>query len=327
MKRSVFLGTTPCITVALAIAAAPAAVMAYPTKPIRVLVGFPAGGSTDVLTRQIGVKLADRLGQQIIVDNRPGATGNLAAEIVAKGTPDGHTLMMATVASHGINPALFRAMPYDAVRDFQPVTLVATYPLLLAINAGTGIRDVRQLIEAAKTKPGALRVASSGNGSPGHLSAEVFMATANVELIHVPYKGGAPATISVLGGETQLMFATLPGMMPHVKAGRVIAAAVTTGKRSPALPDVPTVAEAGGLTGFDISSWAGVVGPARMPRHVVQRLHREIVGVITSPDLRDRLAAEGAEPVGNTPEAFAAFIKSELAMWSKAVKQAGAQLN
>ncbi len=300
---------------------------AYPNKPIRLLVGFPPGGSTDVLSRQVGAKLGEALNQQIVVDNRPGATGNVASETVAKANPDGYTLMMATVASHGINPSLFKKVPYDPVKDFQPITLVATYPLVLATNPQAGAKTTRQLIDLAKAKPGQVRVSSSGNGSPGHLSAEVFKGIAGIELLHVPYKGGAPSTIALLANEAQISFQTLPGMMPHIKSGRAIALAVTTGKRSPALPDVPTVAESGGLKGFDVSSWAGFVGPARLPKDVLARLHGEIVKVLHGPDMRGRLTAEGAEPVGNMPDAFGAFIKSELAMWAKAVKQSGTQLD
>ncbi len=314
------------VCVLCVLATAPAAAN-YPNKPIRLVVGFPAGGSTDVLSRQVGIKLGELLGQQIVIDNRAGATGNMASELVARATPDGYTLMMATVASHGINPSLFRGLRYDPVRDFQPVTLVATYPLLLAINSSLGARSVKELIAMAKAKPGQLRVASSGNGSPGHLSAEIFKAMAGVDLQHVPYKGGSPSTVAVLSGEAHLTFATLPGMMPHLKGGKVIAAGVTTAKRSPAVPEVPTVAEAGSLPGFNISSWAGVVAPAGTPKAVIERLHAALVQVLNSPEMRERLAREGAEPVGNRPDEFAAFIKSELAMWSKAVKQAGAQID
>jgi len=222
---------------------------------------------------------------------------------------------------------LFRGLRYDPVRDFQPVTLVATYPLLLAINSSLGARSVKELIAMAKAKPGQLRVASSGNGSPGHLSAEIFKAMAGVDLQHVPYQGGSPSTVAVLSGEAHLTFATLPGMMPHLKGGKVIAAGVTTAKRSPAVPEVPTVAEAGSLPGFNISSWAGVVAPAGTPKAVIERLHAALVQVLNSPEMRERLAREGAEPVANRPDEFAAFIKSELAMWSKAVKQAGAQID
>jgi tripartite-type tricarboxylate transporter receptor subunit TctC len=309
-----------------AIASAPTAAQ-YPSKPIRLLVGFPPGGSTDVLARQVGAKLGEALGQQVVIDNRPGATGNVASETVAKANPDGYTLLMATVASHGINPALFKKVPYDPVKDFQPVTLVATYPLVLAANPAVGVKTTKQLIELAKSKPGQIRVASSGNGSPGHLSAEIFKSMSGADLLHIPYKGGAPSTIAVLSNEAQITFATLPGMMPHLKSGRALALGVTTAARSPALPEVPTIAESGGLAGFDVSSWAGIVLPAHTPKDVVTRVHREIVKALNSPDMLSRLSAEGANPVGNSPDQFAAFIKSELAMWAKAVKQAGTQID
>jgi tripartite-type tricarboxylate transporter receptor subunit TctC len=297
----------------------------YPTKPIRVLVGFPAGGSTDVLTRQIGIRLTEVLGQQIIVDNRPAASGILASELVARGNPDGYTLMMATVASHGINPALYRKIPYNVVKDFAPVTLVATYPLVLAANPSVGVKTVKDLIGAVSAKPGQFRLASSGTGSPGHLSGEIFKGLAKIDWIHVPYKGGAPANLAVLSGEAHLTFATMPAMIPHVRAGRLTGLAVTTSKRSPAAPDLPAVAES--LPGFDVSSWAGLVAPAGTPRAVVARLQKDTAGVITGPELRKQLASEGAEPVGNSPDQFAAFIKAELAKWEKAVKQAGARLD
>ena len=259
----------------------------YPTKPLRMLVGFPPGGSTDVLARQIAAKLSESLGQQVVVDNRSGASGNLASELVAKGVADGYTLMMATVASHAINPAMYRKLAFDPIRDFQPVTLVATYPLLLTINATVGAKTVQDLIALAKSKPGQLRFASSGSGSPGHLSGEIFKGAAAVDLLHVPYKGGAPANMAVLSGEAHITFATLPGMMPFVKAGRVTAAAVTTAKRSPALPEVPSIAEAG-LAGFDVSSWAGVVAPAKTPRAIVTKLNEEIRRIVQAKDMRDR---------------------------------------
>jgi tripartite-type tricarboxylate transporter receptor subunit TctC len=297
----------------------------YPTKPIRVLVGFPPGGSTDVLTRQIGIRLSEALGQQIIVDNRPAASGILASELVARGNPDGYTLMMATVASHGINPALYRKIPYNVVKDFAPVTLVATYPLVLAVNPSVPVKTVKDLIAAASAKPGQFRLSSSGTGSPGHLSGEIFRGLAKIEWIHVPYKGGAPANVAVLSGEAHLTFATMPAMIPHVRAGRVLGLAVTTAMRSPAAPELPAVAES--LPGFDVSSWAGLVAPTGTPRGIVARLQKETTSVINGPELRKQLASEGAEPVGNTPEQFAAFIKVELDKWAKAVKQAGAQLD
>lgn len=307
----------------VAAAASPAAT--YPTKPIRVIVGFPPGGSTDVLTRLIGVRLSEGLGQQIIVDNRPAAGGTMASELTANANADGYTLMMATVASHGINPSLYRKIPYDAVKDFSPITLIATYPLVLAIHPSLAVRTVKDLIEVAKAKPGQLRYASSGNGSPGHLSGEIFKTLAKVDLTHLPYKGGAPANIAVLSGEVHLTFATMPGMIPHVRSGKAQALAVTTSKRSPAAPEIPAIAES--LPGFDVSSWAGLVAPAGTPRSIIARLQAETVKVITSRELRETLAKEGAEPVGNTPEQFAAFIRTEVEKWAKAIKQAGAQID
>ncbi len=311
--------------------AAPALVCAqivdsYPTKPIRLLVGFPPGGSTDILSRQVGLRLAAALGQQVVIDNRAGAAGNLASELVAKGTPDGYTLLMATVSSHGINPGLYKQVPYDAVKDYAPVTLVASYPLILAVNPAVPVKNVKDLIALAKAKPGTVRFGSSGNGSPGHLSGEIFKGMAAVDLVHVPYKGGAPSTIAVLSGEVQVTFATLPGAMPHIKSGKLNGPAVTTAKRSPALPDVPTIAESG-LPGFDVSSWAGLMAPAGTPKGVVQKLNAAIVKVLADPDMRERLAGEGAEPVGNSPEQFAAFVKIELTKWARAIKQAGAQID
>jgi len=312
---------------ALAVVAVPAlaqGTVAWPTKPLRMLVGFPPGGSTDVLSRQVGQKLGDALGQQVVIDNRAGAAGNIASETVARATPDGYTILMATVSSHAINPALYRKLPFDPLRDFQPITLVATYPLVLASNPQVPAKSVKELIALARAKPGDVRFSSSGNGSPGHLSGEIFKASAGVNMTHVPYKGGAPATIALLANEVQIIFATLPGMMPHVKAGRAVALAVTTAKRTPALPDLPSIAEAG-VPGFDVSSWAGIVGPAKLPAPILKRLHAETVRALEAKDLRDRLASEGANPVGNTPEQFAAFMKVEAAQWSKAVKAAGAQ--
>lgn len=298
----------------------------YATKPIRLLVGFPAGGSTDILSRQVGLRLSEMLGQQVVIDNRAGAAGNLASELVARGNPDGYTLLMATVSSHGINPGLYRNVRYDPIKDFAPVTLIASYPLILAVNPGVPVKTVKELIALAKSTPGAVRFGSSGNGSPGHLSGEIFKSMAGVELLHVPYKGGAPSTLAVLSGEVQITFATLPGAMPHIKSGKLNGPAVTTAKRSPALPEVPTIAESG-LPGFDISSWAGLMAPAGTPKAVVLKLNAATVKALASPDMRERLASEGAEPVGNTPEQFAAFVKVELTKWARAIKQAGAQID
>lgn len=326
MRKPMRLLPLAAAVAALAAPLSPAIAAEYPAKPIRMLVGFPPGGSTDVLARLVGQFLGQSLQQQVVIDNRAGATGNVASELTARANPDGYTLMMATVASHAINPALFSKVPYDPVKDFAPVSLVASYPLVLVINPRVPAKSVGQIVELARAKPGQLRYSSSGNGSPGHLSAELFKSAARIDMIHVPYKGGAPATTAVLSGEVEMNFGTLPAMMPHVKAGKLLAPAVTTARRSPALPEVPTVAE-GGLSGFDVSSWAGVVAPAGTPRPIVDRLQRELVAVLKNPTVRERLASEGAEPVGNTPAEFGAFIKVELVKWAAAVKQAGARVD
>lgn len=298
----------------------------FPSKPIRMLVGFPAGGSTDLLSRQIAQALGQSVQQQVIVDNRSGATGNVASEITARANADGYTLMMATVATHAINPALFSKLPFDPIKDFSAVSLIAQYPLLLAVNPGVAAKSVRELIDLARAKPGALRYSSSGNGSPGHLAAEIFRLASKTDMQHVPYKGGSPALTAVIAGECQLNFGTLPGMMPHAKANRLRALAVTTRSRSPALPDVPTVAESG-VTGFDVSSWAGVVAPAGTPKAVIAKLHGEIVNLLKQPAMNSRLSAEGAPPIGSTPGEFAKFMREELVKWATAVKQAGARID
>ena len=311
----------------LALVAASASIAAdYPTKPIRMLVGFPAGGSTDILSRQIAQGLTQSLQQQVIVDNRSGATGNVASEITARANPDGYTLMMATVATHAINPAIFSKVPFDPIKDFTAVSLIAQYPLLLASHPNVAAKSVRELIELARTKPGQIRYSSSGNGSPGHLAAEIFRIASKTDLLHVPYKGGSPAVAAVIAGECQINFGTLPGMMPHAKANRLRALAVTTVTRSPALSDVPTIAEAG-VAGYDVSSWAGVVTPNGTPKAIVARLQREIVDVLKQPAMNARLAGEGAPPIGSTPEAFAKFMRGELVKWAAAVKQAGARID
>jgi len=323
-KKSLHILTMTCA--AMLLTAGNGLAGEYPHKPIRMLVGFPAGGSTDVLSRQVAQALTLPMKQQIIVDNRPGATGIMAAELTAKAEGDGYTLMMATVATHAINPALFSKVPFDPIRDFMPVSLVAQYPLLLAVNPSLQAKSVKELIDLAQAKPGSIRYSSSGNGSPGHLAAEIFRIASKTDLQHVPYKGGSPALAAVISNECHINFGTLPGMMPHAKANRLRAVAITTRGRSPALPEVPTVAESG-LAGFDVSSWAGIVAPAGTPKPILTRLHREIVGVLKEPSLNAKLAAEGAPPVGNSPDEFSRFMRDELVKWASAVKQSGARID
>lgn len=299
---------------------------AYPDKPIRMVVPFTPAGTTDILARIVAQKLSEAWGQQVVVDNRPGAGGNLGSDIVAKAPADGYTLLMATVSSHGINPTLYKKIPYDAVKDFQPVTLVALVPNMLVVHPDVKATNVQELIALAKASPGKLNVASSGSGTSIHLSAELFKTMTGVDMIHVPYKGSAPALTDLLGGQVQLMFDNMPSSIEHVRGGKLRALGVTTTKRSPVLPEVPTIAEQG-LPGYEATSWFGVMAPAGVPKPVVDKLSQQITKDITGPAGRKLIAEQGAEPVGNTPEEFAAFVKAEIAKWAKVIKDSGAQVD
>ena len=312
--------------VALAALPGVAAAQAFPSKQIRIVVPFPPGGATDILARAVAQDLQKAYGQTTLVENRPGAGGNLGADLVAKSPGDGYTLLMGTVGTHGINVALYSKMPYDAVKDFAPVTLVALVPNILVVHPSVPVKTVRELIELAKKEPGKLNYASSGNGTSIHLSGELFKAMAGVSMLHVPYKGSSPAIADLLGGQVNLMFDNMPSSLPHVKAGKLRALAVTSSKRSPALPELPTIAEAG-LPGYEASSWFGILAPAATPRDVVGKLHDAIVKGLATPETSERLASQGAEKVGNTPEQFAAFIREEIEKWGKVVKAAGAKVD
>jgi tripartite-type tricarboxylate transporter receptor subunit TctC len=287
---------------------------AYPNAPIRLVVGYAAGGTTDILARSLGEQLGKILGQTIIVDNKPGAA------FVAQAKPDGYTLYMATVASHGINPALYRGkLPFDPIKDFAPVSLVASIPLMLVLNPTLPVKSIKELIEYAKKNPGKLNYASSGNGSPGHLAAAVFNDATKIQIEHIPFKGGNPANTSVLAGETQMTFATVPGALPHVVAGKLIALGVTTKQRSGQLPNVPTIAEAAGLPTYDISTWNAVLAPKGTPDAVVARLNAAIIQAMKSPELRQRFEKEGAMPMTSTPKELSDFIVLEVERWGKVV--------
>jgi tripartite-type tricarboxylate transporter receptor subunit TctC len=298
----------------------------YPTKPIRLVVPFPAGGTTDVLARAAAQKLTETLGQAVIVDNRPGAGGNIGAELVAKSPPDGYTLLMGTVGTHAINPSLYPKMPYDHVRDFVPVILVAGVPNVLVINPALPVNSMQELIAYAKANPGKLNFASSGNGTSIHLSGELFKTMAGVQITHVPYKGSAPALQDLVGGQVQLMFDNLPSALALIKGGRLKALAVTSKERAPALPDVPTMAESG-LPGFEASSWFGLLAPAGTPQPVVAKLNAEIAKWLASPEAKEKLLAQGANAAGGTPEDFARHIAAETAKWQKVVKESGAKVD
>ena len=305
---------------------APVAAADYPTKPIRIVVPFPPGGTTDILARAVAQKLSETWNQQVIVDNRPGAGGNIGADIVAKAAPDGYTLVMGTVGTHAINPNLYARMPYDHVKDFAPVILVAGVPNVLVVNPSLPVHSVKELIDYAKANPGKLNFASSGNGTSIHLSGELFKTMAGVQMTHVPYKGSAPALADLMGGQVQLMFDNLPSSLGLIKGGKLRAVAVTSSARAAALPDVPTIAESG-LPGFEASSWFGVLAPAGTPHDIVAKLNAAIAAWLATPDAKEKLLAQGAIAAGGTPEDFAKHIDRETSKWAKVVKASGAHID
>ncbi len=311
------------VTVAAsALAQAPA----YPSKPIRLVVPFPPGGATDILARDVAQRLTEAWGQSVVVDNRPGAGGNIGTELVAKAAPDGYTLEMGTVGTHAINASLYAKMPYDPVKDFAPVILVAGVPNVLVVNPSLPVNSVAELIAYAKANPGKLNFASSGNGTSIHLSGELFKVMAGVQMVHVPYKGSAPAVQDLIAGQVQLMFDNLPPSLPQIRAGKLRALAVTSATRAPALPDVPTIAEAG-LPGFEASSWFGILAPAGTPPAIVAKLNTEIGKWLATPEAQEKLRSQGASPAGGSPEDFAKHIAAETTKWAKVVKDSGAKID
>jgi tripartite-type tricarboxylate transporter receptor subunit TctC len=310
-----------------------ASAQAWPTKPVRIVVPFAAGGTTDILARALAPELHKAFGQPFIVENRGGAGGNTGAAEVAKAAPDGHTLLMGTVGTHAINAALYTKMPFDPVKDFVPITLVAGVPNVLVLNPANaqkyGIDSVPTLIAYAKANPGKLNVASSGNGTSIHLAGELFKAMTGTFMLHLPYSGSSPALVDLIGGNTDLMFDNLPSSLQHIKAGKLKALAVTSATRSAALPDVPTVEEVGGpaLKGFEASSWFGLLAPAGTRMDIVNRIQQETAKALASPALKERLQAQGAIPSGMTSAEFSRHIAAESAKWAKVVKAAGAKVD
>lgn len=306
---------------------------AWPSKAVRIVVPFAAGGTTDILARALAPELQRAFGQPFVVDNKPGAGGNTGAADVAKAAPDGHTLLMGTVGTHAINASLYSRMPYDHVKDFVPVTLVAGVPNVLVLNPANaqkyGIDSVPALIRYAKAHPGKLNMASSGNGTSIHLAGELFKTMTGSFMLHLPYGGSGPALIDLIGGNTDLMFDNLPSSLPHIRAGKLKALAVTSAVRSAALPDLPTVEEAGGpaLKGFEASSWFGLLAPAGTPMDIVQRVQAETAKALAAPAIKERLVAQGAIPSGMTSAEFARFIAAETAKWAKVVKASGAKVD
>ena len=302
----------------------------WPTKPVRVVVPFTPGGTTDILARALAPELGKAFGQTFIVENRAGAGGNLGADVVAKSAPDGYTLVMGTVGTQAINPSLYPKMPYDAARDFAPITLVAGVPNVLVMNpakaAAAGIIDVQSFIAYARAHPGKLNMASSGNGTSIHLAGELFKSMTGTYMVHFPYRGSGPALLDLIGGTMDLMFDKLPSAMPQIKSGKLVALAVTSSARSAALPDVPTIAEAG-VKGFEASSWFGLLAPAGTPADIVSRIQQETAKALAAPALKERLLSQGAVPSGMAPADFGRFIAAETKKWSAVVKTSGAKVD
>jgi tripartite-type tricarboxylate transporter receptor subunit TctC len=309
-----------------ALSSLPVVAQQYPAKPIRMVVGFAPGGGTDLVARIIGQKMTESWGQPVLVDNRAGATGTIGADLVAKAPSDGHTLLMGHVNSHGIAPNLFKKLPYDAERDFSMVAYVGYVPNVLVIHPSVPAQNVKELIAIAKSKPGTLNYASSGVGSTQHLAGELFTLLAGVKIVHVPYKGSGPAVVDLLAGHVSMNFDTMPPVLPHIKSGRMRALALTTPKRSPQLPNVPTMIEVG-LKGFDMTNWYGVMAPAKTSRDTVTKLNAEINRIVMLPDARSKLEEAGTQLDPMSPEQFATFLHSEIAKYAKLVKAANVTLD
>lgn len=298
----------------------------YPTKPIRMIVPNPAGGGVDIIARLVVNKLSERLGQSIVVENRPGAGGTIGLGVLAQAPPDGYTLGMGVTATLAIAPSLYRRLPYDPLKDLEPVTLIATLPLILAAHPSLPAKSVRDLVTLAKARPGEIDYSSGGNGTPPHLAAELFKTLAGVKMTHVPYKGGPPAVTAVVSGEVSLMFANALPALPHIKSGRLRALAVTSSSRSDAFPDIATIAESG-IPGYHAVQWYGVIAPAGVPRIIVEKLNLEIRQVIKITDVKASLLAEGAELSDTTPEQFRQFIEQEMVKWGKVVRDSSARID
>ena len=322
------LGRFTALALGLALMFAAPAHAAYPERPVTMVVPFSAGGATDIFARIVGEELSKRLGQQIVIDNRPGAGGNTGTAIVAKAAPDGYTLVMGTIGTHAINSSIYKRMPYDPVRDFAPVTIVAAVPNVLVAHPSAPFRTVTELIAYAKANPGNLNFASSGNGSSIHLSGEMFKAMTETDIVHITYKGSGPAVIDMISGQvpSMIMFDNLPSSLPQIKAGKLMALGVTSAARTPILPEVPTIAEAG-LPGYEATPWFGVLAPSGTPKEIIDRLNSEIVAILGVQAVKERLLEQGAEPVGDTPEHFAEVITTDLTKWASLIEKVGISID
>lgn len=296
----------------------------YPVKPVRFIAPFPPGGSTDFLARIVALKMSESIGQQVVVENRGGAGGTIGVEAAARSAPDGYTIVMGHIGTFGVNPTLYPKLPYDAIKSFAPITLLAMVPNAMVVHPSLPARSVKEFVALARTKPKQLLYGSGGNGSAAHLAAAYFELLAKVQLTHVPYKGTGPALIDLVAGQTSMMITGMPAVMPHVRSGRLRLMAVGTNKRLSQFPDLPTIAEAG-VPGYDATQWYGVLAPAGTPRDIVMKLNTEMKKALALPDVREKLAADGTVPVGNTPEEFGAHIKAEIARWAPVVRASGAQ--
>ncbi len=316
------------VIVSVVLAAMPslATAQAYPAKPIRWISPWPAGGANDIFSRAIGQRIGESLGQQVLVDNRPGAAGTIGSDIAAKAPADGYTLVMGSSPTHAIAPALYPALPYDPLRDFSAVTLVGSVPNVLVLHPSVPAKTVKEFIAVAKARPGKLNFASTGNGTSQHLSAELFKFMAGLDMVHIPYKGTAPALTELVAGQVDLAFENMPALIPHIQAGRLRALAVTTTKRSAVMPELPTIAEAA-LPGYDASVWFGVFAPAGTPRPVVERLHGEILKALQTQDLKSRMVAMGTDVSGMGPDDFSAYVRKEIPKWANLVKAAGVKVS
>jgi len=327
MNPSIHAATFAATVAVLAMASAASALAqaVYPNKPIRIIVAYTPAGATDILARAVGQKMSEAWGQPVIVENRPGANGNIGTEVAARATPDGYTLLMVTAGSHGVNPSLYRKLTWDAVKDFAPVSLVAMVPNIMVVNNAVPVKNVKELIAYLKASPGKHSYGSPGLGSTAHMSMELFKSMTGTEIVHIPYKGSAGVLQDLIAGQIIVTIDNMPPYLPQVKAGRIRALGVSPAKRSPAVPDVPTIAEAG-VPGYDAAAWFGLVAPAGTPKAIVDKLAAETQRILRQPDVAERLSGLGAEPVGSTPAEFGAFMKAEIAKWAKVIKDAKVEL-
>jgi len=297
----------------------------YPVKPIRLIVPFAAGGPMDIMSRAIGEKMTASWGQQVVVDNRSGAGGRIGVEVAARSAPDGHTLLTGHIGTHAVNPSMYPKLEYDPIKDFAPISLIATLPLGLFVHQSVNARTVAELLAVARQQPGRINFATASSGGPTHMAAEMLKSMTAIQIIHIPYKGNAAALNALVAGESQLMFSNLLTGMPHVRSGRLRLLAISSGKRSPQAPDLPTVAE-GGVTGYDFTPWYGMLAPATTPKTVITKLHLEIVRIVGSAEMKSRFISQGVDLTTSSPEDFAALIRSEIPKWRKIVKETGASI-